>query len=167
MEEYLGIVLRVSIMYIYILALLRLSGKRSIGELSAIDFVVATVAGDMFDDVFLSEVPAAQGLVGLGVILLLHTLVALGDSRSQLVHRLAAGQPSVVIQRGSVREAGLRKERTSLDEVWSNLRVRGEDKIQEIAAAAWEPSGQLSVLKETAAREVQKQDLERLKKVIK
>lgn len=51
MEQALGIILRASITYVYFLIMLRLTGKRVIGEATPFDFIVALVVGDMPDDI--------------------------------------------------------------------------------------------------------------------
>ena len=70
-----GIMIRISIMYLYVLTVLRLSGKRTIGSVSPPDFAVATILGDMFDDVFWAEVPLAKEIVGISTLLLVYLLV--------------------------------------------------------------------------------------------
>jgi uncharacterized membrane protein YcaP (DUF421 family) len=50
-----GIVFRVSIMYVYALALVRIAGKQSLGQLTPMDFVVTLIIGDLFDDIFWAE----------------------------------------------------------------------------------------------------------------
>ena len=67
-QELIGIALRVSVMYLYVLAIMRLSGKRSLGAITPFDFVVTVIVGDMFDDVFWAEVPLSKGLVGVTTI---------------------------------------------------------------------------------------------------
>jgi uncharacterized membrane protein YcaP (DUF421 family) len=164
MEELIGVALRVSVMYLYVLAALRLSGKRSIGNLSPLDFVVATIVGDMFDDVFWAEIPLSQGLVGLTTILLLHMLTTLAESRSPALRKILSGEPTLAVEQGAIVEAGLRKERTIEDEVYEELRGLGLEKnrLGEVASARWEPSGELSVIRAEPAEPVQKQDVPRI-----
>src|SRR5574338_262717 len=113
MEEYLGVALRVSIMYVYALALLRLSGKRTISELTVLDFAVATIIGDMFDDVFWAEIPLSQGLTGMTTIILLHVLLAYLEHRSDALHVLLASEKTMVVKNGRFEKEGLQRERTS------------------------------------------------------
>src|SRR5512133_900580 len=95
-----GIILRVSVMYLYALALVRISGKESIGQLSSMDLVVTLIIGDLFDDVFWVEVPLVQGLVGFGTIILAHILVTYLCSRSKLVYQLVNSPARVLIRDG-------------------------------------------------------------------
>lgn len=167
MEEYLGILLRVSIMYLYALAVLRISGKRSIDHVSIFDFLVANIIGDMFDDVFWAEIPLAQGLTGMATIMLLHVLVSYLQERSDTVHWIVASKETVVVKNASFVKEGLERERTSKDTVYEQLRIKGEEKLEEVREANWEPGGKLSMLRKEAYREVQKQELQQLKELFK
>lgn len=60
--------------YLFLLALLRLAGKRSVRQGTTFDFVLALVLGDLIDDAIWSEVPMAQFVVAAGTLLLLKLL---------------------------------------------------------------------------------------------
>lgn len=154
-----SILLRASIFYLYVLILMRLSGKRSIGQLTAMDFVVATIIGDQFDTVIYGEVPIVQGLVGFGTIVIWHIVANFASSRSVLIDRLLASPPTVLIRNGSYLQAGLDKEWMNVETVQSELRLNGEDELSEIKEARLEPSGQLSLIKNEPSEPVQKQDI--------
>lgn len=164
MEDLIGVALRISFSYLFILTLLRLSGKRSIRGLSPLDFLVALILGDLFDDVFWGEVAVAQAVVAMTSIILLHTLMAAVEAHSQPLHRLVTGKAVQVVDHAEVCEEGLRKERTNVVELWSMARLKGTDDLNEIREAYWETSGQLSVLPTEAADVARKQDLPQVKK---
>jgi uncharacterized membrane protein YcaP (DUF421 family) len=147
MDEMLGIALRASVMYLYALVTLRLSGKTAVGDLTPMDFVVATTIGDLFDDVFWAEVPVAQGLVAFGTVILTHLLVGYASWKKPAINRLVASRPTVVVRYGSFVAEGLHHERTRPEEVLAALRLQGEDRVGEVRFASWEPGGELSVLK--------------------
>jgi uncharacterized membrane protein YcaP (DUF421 family) len=69
----LRIVIRVVFGYVIMLALIRLSGKRTVKHSSPFDFTIALIAGDMIDDLLWAEVPAAQFVVAVGVLMIAHT----------------------------------------------------------------------------------------------
>jgi uncharacterized membrane protein YcaP (DUF421 family) len=73
----LRIVVRVIFAYGVVLAMLRVSGKRTIKQGEFASFVVALVLGDMFDDVLWAEVPATEFIVGAGTLVLLQVLVGI------------------------------------------------------------------------------------------
>jgi len=67
----LHIIVRVVFAYAFVFILTRLSGHRTVKHADAPTFVVALIIGDMFDDLFWGEVPAAQFVVGVGTLFLL------------------------------------------------------------------------------------------------
>jgi uncharacterized membrane protein YcaP (DUF421 family) len=68
------IAVRVLFAYIVTLAFVRASGRRSVAEANVPSFVLALIIGDMFDDLFWAEVPAAQLVVGAGTLVLSHVV---------------------------------------------------------------------------------------------
>ncbi len=168
MQELLGIIVRVSILYIYVLILLRLTGKRSIGSISPLDFLTALVVGDLFDNIFWGTSPLSSGLVAVAVIIGLHALTSFAGYSSHALSLLLFGSDPVrVVHNGSFDRAGMDSQRTTEGEVRSQLRLKGEDHLKEVREAFWELNGQLSVLKKADAKEAQKQDLDALRELMK
>src|SRR5688500_17888957 len=108
--DLMGIVVRISVMYLYALALVRLAGKQSLGQLTGMDFVVTLIIGDLFDDVFWAEVPLAQGMVALAVIILTHMLVTFGTSRSIRFYRFVTPPERLLIEDGKLVQKNLQLE---------------------------------------------------------
>jgi uncharacterized membrane protein YcaP (DUF421 family) len=69
------IMVRVLFGYLWALALVRVSGRRTINQSDVPSFVVALVLGDMFDDLFWAEVPVAQFVTGAGALVMAHLWV--------------------------------------------------------------------------------------------
>ena len=157
-----GIVFRVSIMYVYTLALLRLSGKQSVSHLTALDFIVTLIIGDLFDDVFWAEVPIVQGMVAFASITLVHFLVTYAASRSLFIHQIICSPPRLVIQNGKLLQENLRRERMSSETTQFELRLNGEEHPRDVKEARLEPKGQVSVLKSPLGKPIQKKDLDLL-----
>lgn len=154
-----SILIRVSAMYLIALAFVRILGKPSIGELSTMDFVVITILGDPFDSVIYGEVSILQGAVSFATIVLIHILVGLLASRNTLIFRLTNAPPRVLIQQGAVLSKNLQLERMRMGTVESEMRIKGEDQLEEVKEATLETNGKLSVLKNTPSKRAQKQDL--------
>jgi uncharacterized membrane protein YcaP (DUF421 family) len=70
----LRVAVRAAFGFVVAVALVRLSGKRTVKQGDPTSFVVALVIGDMFDDLFWAEVPAAEFVVGVGTLVILHLL---------------------------------------------------------------------------------------------
>jgi uncharacterized membrane protein YcaP (DUF421 family) len=166
MENLLAIAVRVSVMYVFALALLRLAGKREIGAPSGPDVVATVIIGDMFDDIFWAEVSLAKGVVGLGTIIVLHIALRAIEWRSSVAMRVLDGRPALALLNGSPAQAGLRRERTRPDAIDELLRLQGIEHRSEAREARIETSGQLSVYKPDARKSAQRRDLPALKRAI-
>ena len=68
----LRLVVRVAFAFVVVLALVRLSGHRAIAQGDVPSFALAVVIGDLFDDLLWGEVPAAQFVVAIGTLVLVH-----------------------------------------------------------------------------------------------
>jgi len=153
-----GIIFRVSVMYLYALALVRISGKQTLGQLTPMDFVVTLIIGDLFDDVFWIEVPIVQGLVAFATIVLVHMFVTFIASRNASFYWLLASPARPLIEEGRLVQKNLQLERIRAEDVQFELRLKGEEHMREVKEARLEPSGQVSVIKNPSNKPVQKKD---------
>lgn len=156
--ELTGIIFRVSVMYLYALALVRIAGKQSLGQLTAMDFVVTLIIGDLFDDVFWAEVPIVQAIVAFAVIVLVHMLTTFASSRSISFYRWVTPPKRLLIENGKLAQKNLQREWIRPETLQSDLRCKGEEHLREIKQAWLEPSGQVSVIKDSTSKPVQKKD---------
>ena len=166
MDDLIGIALRASIMYAYALVVVRLTGKRSVGMISAADLMATFIIGDMFDDICWAEVPLAKGLVGVTTVALVHLLVEYGTYRWRTLDRIVDSSQTVLVRAGLVLRDGLRHERLGEEDVRSQIRQHGVDDLAEVREASLEPSGHVSVLKEDWAKPAEKRDLPRLERLL-
>ena len=153
-----GIIIRVSVMYLYALALVRISGKQTLGQLTPMDFVVTLIIGDFFDDVLWAEVPLVQGLVAFATIVLLHMLVLFITSRNKAIYWALASPARPLVEDGRLDQKNLQLERMRPENLQSDLRLKGEEHLRDIKEARLEPSGQISVIKQRDSKPVQKKD---------
>lgn len=154
-----SIIIRLSVMYILALALIRISGKQSIGELAAMDFVVINILGDAFDTVIYGEVSILQGVVYFVSITLLHIGVTFLTSRNSSIFRLFTPPARRLIHNGLVSTDGLQREWMRPEMLAVELRLNGEDRLEDVQDAFLEPEGKLSVIKKPARKSVQKKEL--------
>lgn len=167
MQELLGIILRLSVLYLYLLVVMRLTGKRSIGAISPLDFLVALVVGDLFDNIFWGTSSLSSGLEAIAVIIILHALTTFAAFSSRKLDVLLNGAAQVrVVHNSRFDRAGMANQRTSEDEVRSALRLQGNENLKDIQDAFWEANGEMSVIKKQAARDAQKQDLAALREML-
>lgn len=153
-----GIIVRISFIYLYALALVRISGKQTLGQLTPMDFIVTLIIGDMFDNVFWGEVPVIQGIVAFTTVTVIHILVTFITSRNTSLYWLLASPARLLIEEGRLVQKNLQLERIRAEDVQFELRLNGEEHMREVKEARLEPSGQISVIKNPSNRPLQKKD---------
>jgi len=151
--------LRASFVYLFLLIVVRLLGKREIGATSAFDLVVALILGEVVDEIIYGDVIILQGVIAIVVVALWHLVNSWASFKSEFIDKLTGAPPTVVVKNGQIQRKNLSKERFNEQELFSELRLMGVDNVKEVKQATLEPSGTVSVLLEDWAKPVQRQDL--------
>lgn len=146
MHDLLIISFRTVFLYLLILIILRLMGKREVGELSLMDVVVfvimAEVAAFTLDS---PEEPLINAIVPILILLAIQFIFSLISLKSKKFRDLVDGDPTLIIRDGIIQETEMRKQRYNLDDLFQQLREQQVGSIHEVAYAYLEPSGNLSV----------------------
>ena len=155
--------LRATLIYAFLLVVIRLLGKRTIGNSTAFDFIVELILGEVVDEPIYGDVPVAQALVAIAVIAAWHWVNSWLSYRSHWVDWLTAGAPRALVRDGVIDRKAMTHELVNEDELWSLLREAGVDRLEDVKTATLEPGGKLSVIKTDEARELRKSDLRELR----
>jgi len=123
----------------FLLVVIRLLGKRTVGHSTAFDFMVALILGEVVDEPIYGEVPLVQALLVIGVIGGWHALNCFLSYRSPAFDRLAGGSPTVLVRDGRIARRALAAERIN-EELGSLLRLQGIEDLNEKAASPWPAS---------------------------
>ena len=116
-------IVRVLAVYLALLAATRIMGKREIGQLSAIDFVVAILMADLATLPITNEdMPVILALVPLGLITFLQVSTSILCLKSNRFRRLIYGRPNVLIAKGKMQLGEMRKARYNIDDLLTQLR---------------------------------------------
>lgn len=155
------IAIRALFAFLFLFLLIRISGKRTVAQGSAFDFVVALILGDLVDDLLWQEVPALEFVVATATLFSVHIFVTFTSARHQRFGKLIGGSPRMLIRAGSPLKAGLRGELVHEREAEEMMRVRGIEREDwdEIKSAWIHTNGRPSVVKQEWARTAQKKDL--------
>lgn len=139
--------IRTLILYILIMAGLRLLGKRQIGELEPSELVLTMMLSDLAT-VPMQDfgIPLLSGVIPICTLLALSLLMSQLSLQSLRFRDMVCGKPSVLIRAGVIQQQAMRQNRYTLDELLEELREQGYSDLQEIKYAILENSGQLSIL---------------------
>ena len=147
--------------YVFLLVLMRASGKRSVAQSSPFDFVMALILGDLIDDLLLAEVGFAQFAVAAGTLVVVETAVAMAQTRWRPLHAWVTGEPLAVFRDGRPILDALRRERFREGDLAAHLRARGVDREgwDDLRLVLMEAGGALSLGTTEEARGVERRDL--------
>ena len=138
--------LRTTVVYLVLIAAVRLMGKRQIGQLEASEFVVTMLAANLaalpIED---PEFSMAEGITAIAVLAALEQLLSLGAMRSIRFRKLLCGKPVILIENGKILRENLRRTRIHLDELTEHLRQKDVLDIRTVQYAILETDGSLSV----------------------
>lgn len=146
MSDLLIVSFRTVFLYVLILFVLRVMGKREVGELSVIDVVVFVIMAEVA--AFALESPEKKLFMSIVPILLLLVIQLISSYislKSKKFRDLVDGDPSVMIRDGKIIEDEMRRQRYNLDDLFQQLREQQIGSIRDVTFAFLEPSGNLSV----------------------
>lgn len=143
------IILRTLFMYVIILVTFRLMGKREIGQLSVVDFVVSIMIAELavisIED---PNKPLWLMILPIGLLILIQLLLAALSLKSVPLRHIIDGKPATIIKKGKIDEHEMRKQRYNFDDLLTQLREQNVKNINDVEFAILEPTGSLSVLTE-------------------
>lgn len=141
------LVLRGAAVYVAMLVLVRLSGKRTVGEFTPFDLVLVVLLGESVGGALIGEdMSLPGGLIVAAVLIGLNWLVGFLSARLPLLDRIVEGQPVLVARDGEVFRDVLRRESISMAEFEAGMRAAGCPGVDEIQVAVLEPNGHISVI---------------------
>jgi uncharacterized membrane protein YcaP (DUF421 family) len=138
--------------YVALVAMLRVSGKRTLSQMNAFDFVVTVALGSTLATILLSnEVSLAQGLTALALLIGLQFLITWTSVRSRTTSRLVKSEPTAVVWRGQMLHATMARERLLEAEVDAAVREHGLPAAEAADLVILETDGTISVVADVDA----------------
>jgi uncharacterized membrane protein YcaP (DUF421 family) len=133
--------------YASVVVLLRVSGKRTLGQLNAFDFIVTVAFGSTLATILLSpDVAFFEGLAALVVLAGLQFAIAWASAHVPGARSAVTSQPVALVLSGELQHAQLRRNRLSESEVLQAVRATGAGDLADIAAVVLETNGTISVI---------------------
>jgi uncharacterized membrane protein YcaP (DUF421 family) len=159
-QELLATAGRALAVYALMLIVMRVLGKRTIGNFSAFDLIIALMLGEVVDEMIYGDVTMAQGAVAILVVAGAKYLTAWLTYLDKGMNRVLEGSATAIVDDGEIRRDSLRKELMNDKEVMAALRLHGIRDMREVKLACLEVDGLVSVLKHDWAETVQKSDID-------
>ncbi|MFN7184603.1 MAG: DUF421 domain-containing protein [Thermomonas haemolytica] len=141
-------VLRALVVYVLVMVLMRLSGKRAVGQFTPFDLVLLILLGNSVQNGINGGDNSLTGAAIMATTLIVvNYLVALATTRSRLAERLLEGEPVVLARDGRVFDRVLRRELINKRDFHEAMRMNDVDEVDEIALALLETNGHITILK--------------------
>jgi uncharacterized membrane protein YcaP (DUF421 family) len=144
----LEIFLRTGTIYIVVLAGVRLSGKREVGQMTPFDLTLLLLISNAVQNAMTGpDTSLLGGVVAAATLLVLNYLVAEVSGGNRRFRKFVQGQPSLLVHDGKIIASHMAKEHVSMDELQRALREHGIATCNDVALAVLEVDGSISCLK--------------------
>ncbi len=138
--------MRTVILYLILVVVIRLMGKRQIGQMEASEFVVALLVADLASIPMQNgDIPLLSGIVPILTVLGVELIFSVLCMRSIRLRRLLCGKPVILIENGHLLQKNLKRTRVTVDELTELLREKDILDLNSVQFAILETSGKVSV----------------------
>jgi uncharacterized membrane protein YcaP (DUF421 family) len=133
--------------YAGLVALLRISGKRTLAKMNAFDLVITVALGSSLATVLLSkDIALVEGLFAFALLCTLQFAMSFAAVRSRRFRQAIKSEPALLFRRGQYLRSAMRRERVSRDEIRAAIRAAGMLDVNAVQAVVLETDGTMSVL---------------------
>lgn len=139
--------IRAIILYTIVLIVMRLMGKREIGQLQPFELAISILIADLAS-IPMAElgIPISNGIIPILGLLSMHLVISLLNMKSIKFREIMCGKPSLLIYRGKIDEKVLKKERFTINELEERIRSNNIYDLGDVEYAILETSGQVTVI---------------------
>lgn len=141
------VVLRTAVVYLFVVAGIRISGKREVGQMSVLELVVILVISDAVQNSMIGENTTLWGgLVAVVTLLSLDFAINRATGRSRRLRNVIEGEPRLLVRDGRLLQKALREEKIDADDVRAAIRSHGLTRVEDVRLAVLETDGSISVI---------------------
>ena len=144
---------RAIVLYIIVLIVMRLMGKREIGQLQPFELAISIMIADLAT-IPMTEIgiPIFNGIIPILGLLVMHLFISILNLKSLKARQIICGKPSILIYRGKINEKALKKERFTINELQERLRGNNIVNLGDVEYAILETSGEVTVIQKPEKR---------------
>ena len=152
--------IRSILLYIIVLVVMRLMGKREIGQLQPFELAISIMIADLASTPMADAgIPISNGIIPILALLVMHLVISILNIKSIRAREILCGKPSILIYRGRIDEKQLKKERFTVNELEERLRGNNVVNIGDVEYAILETSVEVTVILKPEKRNVTTGDL--------
>lgn len=140
-------VVRVVVIYVFVLAALRLLGKREFGQLSPVEFVMLMLIPDIVaPGIVRDDFSITTGLVAVSTVMLLVIVTSVLVHMNRRLEVLVHAKATVLVNEGTIYSDALNKERVTAEEILASAREQGLDSLSEVKWAILQSDGRIAIV---------------------
>lgn len=149
----LTILFRTFVVYVILIATMRIMGKRQLGELEISELVTTLLISEIASlPIVDQDIPVLHAIIPLVTILTLEVILSVILLKIPRLKNLASARPSVLIRHGKIDQGEMRRIRISIDELISEIRQSGLGSIAQVDYAILEQNGKISIIPRKSAQ---------------
>ncbi len=151
---------RTLILYAIVVIVMRVMGKRQIGQLQPFELAIAIMISELAAVPMQNTgIPLISGFIPILTLLVAQITMSFISLKSVRARGIICGKPNILIENGKINEKSLRKEMYTLNDLLEQLRIQGSANIADVEYAILETNGQLSIIQKSQKRPLNPEDL--------
>ena len=136
---------RTLILYVLVVIVMRIMGKRQIGQLQPFELVIAIMISELASVPMQNTgIPLINGIIPILTLLVAQITMSFISLKSTKARGVICGKPSILIENGRINEKELRKEMYTINDLLEQLRIKNFQNIADVEFAILETNGQLA-----------------------
>lgn len=154
------VIIRSVILYAVVLLVMRIMGKRQIGQLQPFELVITIIISELAAVPMQNTgIPLIYGILPIVILMIAQVLLSFISLKSLKAREIICGKPSILIESGKIKDDELSKLYININDLLEQLRIKGYPDIQDVELAVLETEGQLSVIPKSSKRPLNPQDM--------
>ncbi len=154
------IFVRTIIIYLILIFAMRIMGKRQVGQLEVSELVTTFLLSELASFPITDDgIPLLFSVIPILTLVAVEVIGSYIITKSNIFKRLFGGRPTFIIYKGKIDQKELMRNRITIDELFSQLRIKSILSLDDIEYAILEQSGQLSVITKSMCQPVSPSDL--------
>lgn len=156
----LVVFVRALVLYIIVVIVMRIMGKRQIGQLQPFELAIAIMISELAAVPMQNTgIPLINGIIPILTLLIAQLFMSFLSLKSIRARAIICGKPTILIEKGHICESALRKELYTLNDLLEQLRISNYANISDVEYAILETNGQLSIIPKSHKRPVTPEDM--------
>lgn len=154
------ILFRAIVLYFVVVFIMRIMGKRQIGQLQPFELVIALMISELAAMPMQNTgIPLFHGVIPIVTLLVLQVLISTLQLKSEAARLIFCGRPSILIEKGKINIKELKSNRLNLNDLLEELRMKDYYNLDDIEYAILETGGQITVIPKSELEPATRKDL--------